>query len=98
MPEGFEARLTPPASLIAASTMASSQPSQWASSRVRKAVISARLASPPAPAASSDRSHSVSKPIERLLMLAEPIRSSTSSMMVSLAWTMMVRPSVVTGL
>ena len=44
------------------------------------------------------RSHSVSKPNERLLMLAEPMRSRTSSMMVSLACTMMVRPSVVTGL
>ena len=35
---------------------------------------------------------------DRLLMFDEPIRSRVSSMMVSLACTIMVRPSVVTGL
>ena len=71
-------------------------PSQWAIRRLRSA--RSWPGAPSRVAASIDRSHSVSKPAERLLRLAEPMRSSTSSMMVSLEWTMMVRPRVVTGL
>ena len=65
---------------------------------MRKAWIAARVSAPPAPpAASTERSHSVSKPVERLLRLAEPILTRSSSMTVSLEWTMMERPRSVSG-
>ena len=47
---------------------------------------------------STDTSHSVSSPMDRLLRLVEPIRSSLSSMTVTLAWTMIRSPPSVRGL
>ncbi|MEI9965278.1 MAG: hypothetical protein WDM92_11875 [Caulobacteraceae bacterium] len=47
--------------------------------------------------ASMAASHSVSKPPERLLRLAEPMRTSRSSITATLEWTMIGRPAGVWG-
>ena len=77
------APISEPVSRCAARTSSMERPRCSESSCMRKVSI----APPTAPSPSKARSHSVSNPIERALMLLDPIRRTLSSAMRILAWT-----------